>query len=128
MNADKQPDRTQGSQPPSHQRLSVSISGPALVFFPSSITIGWGFPPPAEPSSANVRFVLESKSALDAASILEKLKEKLKVANFQMSSSGNKATITLGFGGSFEDAIKVVDFGKVTTKDQATRTINIELP
>jgi hypothetical protein len=45
-----------------------------------------------------------------------------------MSSSGNKATITLGFGGSFEDAIKVVDFGKVTTKDQATRTINIELP
>jgi hypothetical protein len=87
-----------------------------------------GFPPPAEPSSANVRFVLESKSALDAASILEKLKEKLKASNFQMSSSGNKATITLGFAGAFEDAIKAVDFGKVTKKDQATRTIHIELP
>lgn len=87
-----------------------------------------GFPPPAEPSSANVRFVLESKSALDAGAILEKLKEKLKVSNFQMSSSGNKATITLGFAGSLEDAVKAVDFGKVTKKDQATRTINIELP
>lgn len=87
-----------------------------------------GFPPPAEPSSANVRFVLESKSSLDAGAILEKLKEKLKVSNFQMSSSGNKATITLGFAGSLEDAVKAVDFGKVTKKDQATRTINIELP
>lgn len=87
-----------------------------------------GFPPPAEPSSANVRFVLESKSALDAGAILEKLKEKLKVSNFQMSSSGNKATITLGFAGALEDAVKAVDFGKVTKKDQATRTINIELP
>jgi hypothetical protein len=65
---------------------------------------------------------------LDAASILEKLKEKLKASNFQMSSSGNKATITLGFAGAFEDAIKAVDFGKVTKKDQATRTIHIELP
>lgn len=87
-----------------------------------------GFPPPAEPSSANVRFVLETKSTMDANAILEKLKDKLKVANFQMSSSGNKATITLGFAGPLEDAIKAVDFGKVTTKDQATRTINIELP
>ncbi|MBM3964993.1 MAG: hypothetical protein FJ308_07965 [Planctomycetes bacterium] len=87
-----------------------------------------GFPPAAEPSSANVRFVLESKSALDAGAILEKLKEKLKVSNFQMSSSGNKATITLGFAGAFEDAISAVDFGKVIKKDQATRTINIELP
>ncbi len=87
-----------------------------------------GFPPPSEPSSANVRFVLESKSTLDANAVLEKLKEKLKVGNHQMSYSGNKATITLGYAGPFEDAIKAVDFGKVTKKDQATRTIDVEFP
>jgi hypothetical protein len=87
-----------------------------------------GFPPPSKPSSANVRFVLESKSTLDANAVLEKLKEKLKVGNHQMSYSGNKTTITLGYAGPFEDAIKAVDFGKVTKKDQATRTIDVELP
>ena len=87
-----------------------------------------GFPPPPEPSSANVRFVLDAKTKLDANAILEKLKDKLKVGNFQMSTSGNKSTITLGFAGPFDEAIKAVDFGKVTKTDQATRTINIELP
>ena len=87
-----------------------------------------GFPPTPDPSSANVRFILESKSSLDANAILDKLKNKLKVGNHQMSYSGNNATITLGFAGPFEDAVKAVDFGKVTKKDQATRTINVGIP
>jgi hypothetical protein len=45
-----------------------------------------------------------------------------------MSYSGNNATITFGIAGPFEDAIKAVDFGKVTKKDQATRTINVGIP
>ena len=65
---------------------------------------------------------------MDPNAILEKLKEKLKVGNFQMSHSGNNATITLGFAGPFDEAIRAVDFGKVTKKDEATRTINVELP
>jgi hypothetical protein len=65
---------------------------------------------------------------MDPNAILEKLKEKLKTGNFQMSHSGNSATITLGFAGAFDDAVAAVDFGKVTKKDQATRTITIELP
>jgi len=87
-----------------------------------------GFPPPPSASTENVRFVLQSKSAMDPNAILEKLKEKLKTGNFQMSHSGNSATITLGFAGAFDDAVAAVDFGKVTKKDQATRTITIELP
>ncbi|MFN5275280.1 MAG: hypothetical protein ACK5E3_18925, partial [Planctomycetota bacterium] len=120
--------RSMPNQPEGSVRREPGFAGPQGPGGRPGPGVPGGFPPPAEPSSANVRFVLESKSALDAASILEKLKEKLKVANFQMSSSGNKATITLGFAGPLEDAIKAVDFGKVTTKDQATRTINIELP
>jgi hypothetical protein len=45
-----------------------------------------------------------------------------------MSHSGNNATITLGFAGPFSEALAAVDFGKVTKKDEATRTITIELP
>jgi hypothetical protein len=45
-----------------------------------------------------------------------------------MSTSGNSATITLGFAGDFSQAIAAVDFGKVTAKDETNRTITIELP
>ena len=65
---------------------------------------------------------------MDPNAILEKLKERLKTGNFQMSHSGNNATITLGFSGPLEEAVKAVDFGKVTKKDDSTRTIHIELP
>jgi hypothetical protein len=87
-----------------------------------------GFPPPAASSSENVRFVLESKSSMDPNAILDKLKTKLKTGNFQMSHSGNNATITLGFAGPLDEALGAVDFGKVTKKDEATRTITVELP
>jgi len=87
-----------------------------------------GFPPPPASSSENVRFVLESKSSMDPNAILDKLKTKLKTGNFQMSHSGNNATITLGFAGPLDEALQAVDFGKVTKKDEATRTITIELP
>ena len=87
-----------------------------------------GFPPPPAASSDNVRFVLESKSSMDPNAILDKLKTKLKTGNFQMSHSGNNATITLGFAGPLDEALRAVDFGKVTKKDEATRTITIELP
>ena len=84
--------------------------------------------PSASSPSANVQFVLQSKSPMDPNAILGKLKEKLSAGNFQMSSSGNNATITLGFAGPLEDAVKAVDFGKVIKQDQATRTITVELP
>lgn len=87
-----------------------------------------GNPPGASTPTANVRFVLQAKSPMDPNAIMAKLKEKLSAGNFQMSSSGNNATITLGFAGPLEDAIKAVDFGKVIKQDQATRTITVELP
>jgi hypothetical protein len=65
---------------------------------------------------------------MDPNAILGKLKEKLRAGNFQMSTSGNNATITLGFAGPLEEAVKAVDFGKVIKQDQATRTITVELP
>ena len=86
-------------------------------------------PPPAAPQGpGSVRFVLQSKSPFDANAILQKLKEKLNSGNFQMSTSGNSATITLGFAGDFAQAVSAVDFGKVTAKDEPNRTITIELP
>jgi hypothetical protein len=65
---------------------------------------------------------------MDPNAILDKLKTKLKTGNFQMSHSGNNATITLGFAGPLDEALGAVDFGKVTKKDEATRTITVELP
>lgn len=88
-----------------------------------------GGPPPTAPQGpGSIRFVLQSKSPFDANAILQKLKEKLNSGNFQMSTSGNSATITLGFAGDFSQAIAAVDFGKVTAKDETNRTITIELP
>jgi len=87
-----------------------------------------GNPPGPSTPGANVQFVLQSKSPMDPNAILGKLKEKLRAGNFQMSTSGNNATITLGFAGPLEEAVKAVDFGKVIKQDQATRTITVELP
>jgi len=87
-----------------------------------------GNPPGPSTPGANVQFVLQSKSPMDPNAILGKLKEKLRAGNFQMSTSGNNATITLGFAGPLEEAVKSVDFGKVIKQDQATRTITVELP
>lgn len=89
---------------------------------------GAGSPPAAPQGPGSVRFVLQSKSPFDANAILQKLKEKLNSGNFQMSTSGNSATITLGFAGDFAQAVSAVDFGKVTAKDEPNRTITIELP
>jgi hypothetical protein len=127
--------RSDKDSDPSSECLFFRAIACAVVFklgtiFDDDLSPGFpgGFPPPPDPSSANVRFILESKSSLDANAILDKLKNKLKVGNHQMSYSGNNATITFGIAGPFEDAIKAVDFGKVTKKDQATRTINVGIP
>lgn len=106
-------------------RGSAGLSGPGG---PNRSGPPSGFPQPPEASSDNLRFILQSKTAMDPNAILEKLKERLKTGNFQMSHSGNNATITLGFAGPLEEAVKAVDFGKVTKKDEATRTIHVELP
>ena len=89
---------------------------------------GFGPAPPAIEGSRSVRFVIQSKTSSDFADILEKLKQKLGTGNFQMSTSGNSATITLGFEGPFQEAVTAVDFGKVTKQDEATRTITVEAP
>ena len=89
---------------------------------------GFGPAPPAIEGSRSVRFVIQSKTSADFAAILEKLKQKLGTGNFQMSASGNSATITLGFEGPFQEAITAVDFGKVTKQDEASRTITVEAP
>ena len=78
--------------------------------------------------SRSVRFVIQTKTSADFAAILEKLKQKLGTGNFQMSASGNSATITLGFEGPFQEAVAAVDFGKVTKQDEASRTITVEAP
>jgi hypothetical protein len=89
---------------------------------------GFGPAPPAIEGSRSVRFVIQTKTSADFAAILEKLKQKLGTGNFQMSTSGNSATITLGFEGPFQEAVTAVDFGKVTKQDEATRTITVEAP
>jgi hypothetical protein len=89
---------------------------------------GFGPAPPAIEGSRSVRFVIQTKTSADFAAILEKLKQKLGTGNFQMSASGNSATITLGFEGPFQEAVTAVDFGKVTKQDEATRTITVEAP
>lgn len=89
---------------------------------------GFGPPAPAIEGSRSVRFVIQSKTSADFAAILEKLKQKLGTGNFQMSASGNSATITLGFEGPFQEAVTAVDFGKVTKQDEASRTITVEAP
>ena len=89
---------------------------------------GFGPAPPAIEGSRSVRFVIQTKTSADFAAILEKLKQKLGTGNFQMSASGNSATITLGFEGPFQEAVTAVDFGKVTKQDEASRTITVEAP
>lgn len=88
----------------------------------------FGPPPGSGEIANNVRFILRSKSSLDAGTILETLKQRLKTGNLQMSSSGNNATITLGFSGPLDEALQAIDFGKVVQKDEANRSITIELP
>ena len=89
---------------------------------------GFGPAPPAIEGSRSVRFVIQTKTSADFAAILEKLKQKLGTGNFQMSASGNSATITLGFEGPFQEAVTAVDFGKVTKQDEVSRTITVEAP
>ena len=122
------PGRTDPNPPPGFptgpNRDQVRPGG----FPPSAQGPNFGPPPGSGSVEGNVRFHLKSKSALDAGAILEKLKQRLKTGNFQMSTSGNNATITLGFSGPLDEALRAIDFGTVVQKDEANRSITIELP
>lgn len=109
--------------------------GPPNAPPPARRDPGFAVPPgPMPPNSTsptatgNIQFVLVSQSPMDANAILSSLKEKLRTGNFQMSTSGNRATIQLGFAGPMDEAVRAVDFGKVVQQDEKTRTIHVEVP
>lgn len=83
-----------------------------------------GPPPSLGPS---VTIVITGSGNLDVTPYLEKLKAALKTGNYQVSQSGNEATIKLGFAGDLKTVIDAIDFGKVESSDPAKRELRVKV-
>jgi hypothetical protein len=64
-------------------------------------------------------------SRFDGQATLRRLKDQLGVKNHSMNQSGKRATIRLGYDGSLDDVVDLIDFGKVSAVDQDKRSITV---
>ena len=84
-----------------------------------------GPPPPATTPDGGVTITMENAGSLDTSRISKKFGKELG-ANASVRISNGDMTIRLGYKGSLDDVIKLIDFGKVASKDVEKRTIVLE--
>jgi hypothetical protein len=100
-------------------------AGPTPGRNPAGPQTGPQGPPPS--LGPSVTIVITGSGNLDVTPYLEKLKAALKTGNYQVSQSGNEATIKLGFAGDLKAVSDAIDFGKVESSDPAKRELRVKV-
>ena len=85
-------------------------------------------PRPPEPTGPQVTIKITSSHGFDGNAIAQKLMAALSVSGHNFSQSGQSATLKISFAGTLQEVAGAIDFGKVTAKDETTRTIEVTIP
>jgi hypothetical protein len=112
------------SQNPSSPFSQPNAMGPPPGFRP-----GPRQPPtPTAPTGPQVIIKITSSKGFDGNQLAKELAQKLGTQNFNFSQSNQTATLNISFPGPLQAVVDQIDFGKVDSREEATRTIHVTIP
>lgn len=117
-------DRSQGPSSPFSQRNGMGPP-PGFRTDPNRPPATTG--PPA-PTGPQVIIQITSSKGFDGNQLAKELAQKLGTQNFNFSQNNQTATLNIAFPGPLQAVVDQIDFGKVDSREEATRTIHVTIP